>query len=635
MSFLIERQDVTTSDGTTPEGGVYITVKLNGAVATILNADGTAKANPFQSGVDGSFSYFVAVAGTYVEEYRFNLADTAREIIAVGLDGSADASASLAYQSAIEAEAAALDAGAASLSAGSAATVAQNVLSAIHTALGAGGSDVSLRANLADPASGANLVSYQRPSGVSQDVYHFIAREKCTPLEYGGVGDGSAFDTAALQAAVTSGKRVRLPVDFNFKTKGGILAPSYAQVEGDGGLITFDASVATYLFWLKGNISQFACMGARFTSTSDIGFMHFFRLEQAAGETADEIWIEENVNTYLPATGPGSGDRWFAAGAGDGTRQNLHINKNHTSGPMQLVASLVSSGTFKNSEVNYNFIENARTNAISFSSTGTIGSPCTLDTVDCIGNRIRATLYTSTGVFFGLDNSTADRNTHIKNLTLDNDIDISASPVKTAGYYGRLGNKCAGIGGFDSIADGILIGGKLRYGAFLFDQPTPSLSTLSQATNVIIDDLKSLNGDLIIQHCANETKIIGGTSTASSPVRPGANNGRVHSKGAVRGTFIPFTADAEFDWYADGDRFTGAASGTDWPIIVNANSGKHQTYTQYGGSVDSFTSGTKRAMIKTQGAGAPTAKLKRVGSSTTWALARTEAVTGTITDDGG
>jgi hypothetical protein len=70
MSTIL-RQDTTTTDGTTPEAGVFITIRnADGSLATIYDSGGAPLANPFPSGDDGTFSYGVDAEGTYIEEYR-------------------------------------------------------------------------------------------------------------------------------------------------------------------------------------------------------------------------------------------------------------------------------------------------------------------------------------------------------------------------------------------------------------------------------------------------------------------------------------------------------------------------------------------------------------------------------------
>jgi hypothetical protein len=91
---MIRRYDVTVGDTlNTPAPGVYITVlDVNGDEAAIYADDGvTAKANPFTSGLDGTFEYW-ASAGAYTEEYRHSLGGQPKQVVGVTLGPNSYAS---------------------------------------------------------------------------------------------------------------------------------------------------------------------------------------------------------------------------------------------------------------------------------------------------------------------------------------------------------------------------------------------------------------------------------------------------------------------------------------------------------------------------------------------------------------
>jgi hypothetical protein len=124
---LIRRQDVTTSDGVTPEASVYVTVKLLGVIVPLYDDSGNAIANPVLVNGDGSFYYNVTVAGVYTEEYRKSLGAAPRTIITVTLAFSTDDAAMWAAQSMANAETYAQAAAASAALAASANAVAESV----------------------------------------------------------------------------------------------------------------------------------------------------------------------------------------------------------------------------------------------------------------------------------------------------------------------------------------------------------------------------------------------------------------------------------------------------------------------------------------------------------------------------
>jgi hypothetical protein len=455
--------------------------------------------------------------------------------------------------------------------------------------------------------------------------------------QVGAAADLATDDHDAMAAATALNRPISLG-GANYKLTGGHTLQGDAAVYGPGRL-DFDASASQWLFTLGVDgggvdVSNPTIERVHFTSSTDRGFMHFVRCSNSAGKV-DRFHFNFNIIDYTPGT-IGSGDRWVIACSGGGDRTNWQICFNQSTGPIQLTAGLVATGRFINGLIGWNRIHNAKSNAISLSTSGTVGSPCSVSGTRIVGNHITATDYTSIGIFAGLDNSGADRNAYIGLTIEDNIIDISASPVKTADLYFRFGNKAANIGGFDSDAR-ILVknGNEFNYGINV-DQPTPvTASGFSRASTWKFVNNGIFGSDISFRDLGDGAVFSGNTLAAGSFIRPSVNNGIIRSSGNEYTSLIPLTADAEFTWYHQGDNYFGNTSGTDWPVQLNPNAGKVQKFFATGGSIDSFTSGTKRAMIKTSGAGTATATLKRVGTNTAWALARIEQITGSITDDGG
>lgn len=88
---MTRRADITVlADGITPQPGVYITVYnaaidgTRGSLASITDDSAVAKANPFTSGLDGTF-YYNATPGSYIEEYRLTSGGSVRQQVGVTL----------------------------------------------------------------------------------------------------------------------------------------------------------------------------------------------------------------------------------------------------------------------------------------------------------------------------------------------------------------------------------------------------------------------------------------------------------------------------------------------------------------------------------------------------------------------
>ena len=181
---MIRRQDITTqADGVTPRAGVYVTVKLAGAMATIYDADGGAAitTSTLLSGVDGSFTYWVAAEGTYTEEFRLSLLDQPRTVQAVEI-----------------------------------------------------GADLNLRTDLA-AAGGAALSGFiQSGTGAVARTAQEKLRDVVSVKDFGALGNGVADDTAAIQAAFNSGaKKVVFPAG-TYLCSAGLTVPNWLHICGEG-----------------------------------------------------------------------------------------------------------------------------------------------------------------------------------------------------------------------------------------------------------------------------------------------------------------------------------------------------------------------------------------------------------------
>lgn len=97
--------------------------------------------------------------------------------------------------------------------------------------------DAILRSDLADdadPSNGASLIGYK-----SRTVSEVLG-EHASPFDYGAAGDGVSDDTAALAAAFSSGKTVRLGQDgVTYKVTGTLTVPAGAKITNDGAVINF------------------------------------------------------------------------------------------------------------------------------------------------------------------------------------------------------------------------------------------------------------------------------------------------------------------------------------------------------------------------------------------------------------
>ena len=92
-------------------------------------------------------------------------------------------------------------------------------------------SDGDLRqdlANATDPAKGAGLVGYAGGT-VADALGSFVS-----PAMFGAIGDGIVDDTAAVQAAVLSGKSVLIPAGASYRLTGMVDVPAGVRIYGAG-----------------------------------------------------------------------------------------------------------------------------------------------------------------------------------------------------------------------------------------------------------------------------------------------------------------------------------------------------------------------------------------------------------------
>lgn len=493
--------------------------------------------------------------------------------------------------------------------------------------------------------------TYTRPNGASQSVYHFISREKCTPLEFGAAGDGASDDKTAFQAALDSGKRVRIPTGFNFKATGAIVLPSGSQIEGDGGTVTFDALGGAFANMFRfgsiagdTDVSQVSIEGVNFACSDDREFICFFLCRSVAGQTIDKVSIRHNNVTYNPATITG-GDRFFIVSSEAGTRSNFDISHNSVTGRMQLLAEGVAFGTAEDWLVSHNRLFNAGANSISFAvkrAAGNIGSPCTLRRVKIIDNSILADDHVSNGIFVGMDGSNPDLNSNIYDLLIaNNHIDIlDAGEASNSAILIRLGNKCANIGGFDSENIGIIIDGNTCRAEFelLIHQATP----VTASGQSVIQDFVAMNARrssndaisgsrVLLRHTAGKAHLIGNHWSKSS-LRLGASNGKIISISNEYGQVRTHSdaadiAAATFDLLSVGDVIAGTP---DIPVMLETSvAGQGAKFINPTINSDHAT---PTSAIEVKGSGAPTVETYRLESGTAWSTGKFLETSGTITD---
>lgn len=75
------------------------------------------------------------------------------------------------------------------------------------------GNDAALRTDLTNPTTGGHLVAYNANRSMKSKIDDWT-----TPLDYGAVGNGVTLDTAALDAAMATGKHVVIPKGYVFLT---------------------------------------------------------------------------------------------------------------------------------------------------------------------------------------------------------------------------------------------------------------------------------------------------------------------------------------------------------------------------------------------------------------------------------
>jgi hypothetical protein len=105
---VIPYSDITTTDGTTPEPGVYVTVKdIKGNLATLLDDSGNPLGNPVLSGIGGVFHFNIPDLdeGTHTLEFRLSLIESPRTVEVVYLGPNISQSVAAAAASAAAAAA--------------------------------------------------------------------------------------------------------------------------------------------------------------------------------------------------------------------------------------------------------------------------------------------------------------------------------------------------------------------------------------------------------------------------------------------------------------------------------------------------------------------------------------------------
>jgi hypothetical protein len=506
-----------------------------------------------------------------------------------------------------------------------------------HSAVGLGIARYSYDASV----DAAYVAAHPKSSFRSLNGRGFKYAEPIADLrQLGAAADLVTDDHDALAAAVA----LNLPIALSgasIKATGGHVLQSDAAIYGPG-RIEWDASTGAQWFFSLGadgggaNLSNIAIERVHLTSSSDRAFMHWVRVANSAG-TIDGFYFNLNRVDYTPSTGPGAGDRWVIAGTNAGTRINFQLIGNQTIGPMQLLASPVGTGIIRHWDITHNRIHNARANAISLLAiSGAPGTLCTLEDVNVTDNDITcdSSGNTAIGIAVGIDGAPTNVSLDIRRLTLArNAINIVASLVKQADIYIRIGSKCAAVGGRDSANDTIVIDdNQLHYGLVIDQSAISGAATLARIVNFHMKNNDVFGGDVTLRHLADGAMHSRNTYYYGANVRPGENNGQIHSSDNIVTQLAPSSANSEFTWIDRGDEYIGTASGTDRPVTLNANAGKVQTFDKVGGSIDSYSTGLRYNMVSTNGAGNPTATLRNVGTSTAWVNGRYERVSGTIVD---
>jgi hypothetical protein len=448
-------------------------------------------------------------------------------------------------------------------------------------------------------------------------------------------------DTIPLSKALAVAGHVRVPHGSKLTIIAGQIVPPSGAFLHVVGEIAFEPAVNQTAFLLQDNISNFTVLGpGKITSSTDMGFLSFFKLQQVAGSTLDGLTVE-GINFEYTATPTNSSDRWAFVGAGEGTRKNVRIHHNTLKGPMQLTATMVATGTFQDSEITWNTIVDARSNAISLLSSGLIGWPCTLKNVKVTDNTILTTQSlnsTSLGIAVGIDSTgSSDKNVNIQKLTIArNRFDLSASATQTADFFIRLGSNCAALGGFNSVADDIVVDDNVFTHGFTIDQALVASATLSRINGFAFSNNKCRSGDFFISHLADDAKFIGNTFSRDASFRMGVNNGKVYTKANIFGLLGVTDGNAEFRLYSSHDTFLGSTTGIDRVVTFNANAGKVQ-YGEFDHPTVNSSSTAPfgiRSGFYTTGAGNPQMHVRNPTSSSPWGTGLYEVGTGAITEHG-
>lgn len=476
-------------------------------------------------------------------------------------------------------------------------------------------------------ASGAWVRTYSGPANVSW---------------FGAALDDATNDATAIAAALAVAGDVEVPAGKIMRIASGAIALPTGCTLRVNGDIRYTGS-AQYVFRALGSVGDITILGpGALLSAVDVSFLHWFRLEQAAGQTLDGFRVSGGLKvTYTDIVHTGGNDRWFVAGNGQGTRQNVIIEDVILTGWMQLTASMASNGTFKNSEIRRNRIHNAGANPISISCTGGIGAGNVgrAENIRIVGNTITADSsgHSSVGIFIGVDGSGNDQVGQVQDIYIgDNYVNIAPSPVVTTDLLIRLGNDASNLAnGYLSTADKIVVHNNRFNSGILIDQPAiTSANALTKATNFHFTNNKIYGGDLIFAHMDGAT-LQGNVAIDGCFLRPGPNIGTIESAHNTWTKFIANSSSNSFTWNSRHDEFFGSsAASSDRTITLNAATPAIQTMNLVACAVNS-RSASPFSGVRTTGTGTNTVTVRQVYTSTAWSSDLYEVVGGTITDKTG
>lgn len=475
-----------------------------------------------------------------------------------------------------------------------------------------------------------------------------------SPLDYEAVGNGVADDTAAITAALASGKTVVIPNGYTFRTLGGHVLESDTAIIGQGGTISFDASdTYAWCFHIGAApddegfaVSNVRIEGVDFTCATDRQYIYFIGVRNEY-EDIDRVFINRNTVTYTGAHAA-AGDRWFICGNIGGTRTNFQVNHNVLTGPMQLIASM-GSGIQKHWSVCGNIIHNARANAIFFSSQG--GSDyfggATLDDIIISDNQISGDAAgSSIGIAIGIDSdSYPDKCMIMKNIKIArNKIRLDGSADANHGILVRAGVNCAalGSGAFDSVTDAIQIENNEIY-LIGSDKAAIALETIgivdaavtqSYFTNCVVRNNKILNGNIYFKF--QDGTLFQGNEL-NGLLRPTGDNPLIRSEGNFINVFFRSGTSGTMEWYSKNDTFLGYPASTvaaDYPLYVQVDATETVNIYLDNATINSrqVSSTNRKSAIRVDGAGTGTVHVRNLMTQTTWDSGLYTRTTGSIID---